>query len=109
MASDNLEYSVLLKIKESLPEKIVVNAIDFLKTQKVTNDNGVEEIVPIIDNDGNVMVTNEKVDKLLNSKTDENFNCLCQLNIIPQKATNKQKELYRQEILSLLEKRLLTN
>lgn len=107
MASDNLEYSVLVKIKESLPEKIVVNAIDFLATKTVINENGVATIVPITDNDGNVIVTDEIVDKILNDKTDENFFTLCSINIIPQTASENQKKHYKNEILSILEKRLL--
>lgn len=105
--ANKLEYSVLLKIKESLPEKIVVNATDFLKTKKVLNEDGVETIVPIKDNEGNAIVTDEIIDKLLNNKTDENFFALCAVNIIPQNASETEKNHYRNEILSILEKRLL--
>lgn len=100
MARKKIQYSIIEQIQLRLPKEIIVNAIDFLKTNE--QDNSV-----IKDENGNVIVTDEKVDKLLNEKTNELFLSFCNDNTIPSNTTQDEKLFYRNEILSILEKRLL--
>lgn len=100
MARKKIQYSIIEQIQLRLPKEIIVNAIDFLKTNE--QDNSV-----IKDENGNVVVTDEKVDKLLNEKTNELFLSFCNDNTIPSNTTQDEKLFYKNEILSILEKRLL--
>lgn len=100
MARKKIQYSIIEQIQLRLPKEVIVNAIDFLKTNE--QDNSV-----IKDENGNVIVTDEKVDKLLNEKTNELFLSFCNDNTIPANTTQDEKLFYRNEILSILEKRLL--
>lgn len=100
MARKNIQYTIIEEIKKQLPKEIIVKAIDFLKTNE--QDNSV-----IKDENGNVFVTDEKINVMLNDKTNEFFLAFCTNNIIPSKSNQEEKLFYRNEILSILEKRLV--